>query len=366
MSAACLPATYKSSVAASFIMNNSHSQKLVLWSLISFISTLVASIGIPPSQTIGLANITPLNATDLDGSVLNLTSLGAIDPAFGFLPFFGQVKLAPLACLMSSVNAALELALGDFQGVMPATIFKLDSYPQVEISVYPDEAGSMMPRKYVIWGINIGIDLMIKNVKFTEAIFVISYRGHGIGAIQYTMPGTPASISSNTLDRTLSATQTDETMSLFNDTLAFLQNAPQGNITSAANDPQFRAEYTLTGSSLTIYEIFYAALDMLRELAEYKRTVRLDNDSTFIRSAGIEITTIDPNSPSRTVRNPPYFQAEWLMRALAQTPAYMLEQRSFREVDMELYVDNIKVGLVLMRKRLSKDSGQPALNATIS
>ena len=37
------------------------------------------------------------------------------------------------------------------------------------------------------------------------------------------------------------------------------------------------------------------------------------------------------------------------MRALAQTPAYMLEQRSFREVDMALFVDEVEVGGIELR-----------------
>jgi len=335
-------------------------------------STLVASISIPRSQNIKFANTNSLTGSDLDGSVSNLTSLGAIDPAFGFVPFFGGDKLAPLSCLLTSVNVALELALGDSEGLIPRTVYRLDSHPQVEISVFPEDEGGVIPRKYAVWGINIGIDLMIRNVNFQSAIFFISYRGRGIGAIHYKLAGASDSISADTLNATLSAAQNNENMSLFNQAVALVKNASDGsntnmNTTSVTNDPQLRVAFTLTGSTLTIYNIFYAALDMLRELADYKRTVRLTEDTTFIRSSGLDISTIDPNNPPRTVRNPPYFQAEWLMRALAQTPAYMLEQRSFREVDMDLFVDEIKIGVISLKKRPAP-SGllQSAFNASTS
>lgn len=319
-------------------------------------STLVASLSITPSQNIDQANTKILNATDLDGSVSNLTILGAIDPAFGFLPFFGGDMLAPVSCLMNSVNVALELALEDFEGLMPSTVYRLDSNPQVEISVVPDHPQGFIPRKYVVWGLNIGVDLMINNNNFQTAIFIILYRGRGIGAIHYRVAGAPDYMSAGTLNTTLSAAQNSENISLLNKTIALIETASADNrtdidTTSVTNDPRFRVAFTLTGSILIIYDIFYAAIDMLRELADYKRTVRLVNDSTFIRSAGIDITTTDPNDPSRTVRNPPYFQAEWLMRAMAETPAYMLGQRSFREVEMNIFVDDIKVGMVSLRKR---------------
>lgn len=342
-----------SSITESFTMKILCRHLGVLGLTICWIPKPISSVSIPPSHDIDLANRLPFNATVVDGSFLNLTSLGAIDPAFGFMPFFGEVKLAPVACLMNSVNAAFDLALQDFQGMMPATVYKLEDYPQVEISVFPDEEGNLMLRKYVVWGINIGIDLMIKNVKFTEAVFVMSYRGVEIGAVQYQAPGSTTSISAHSLDINLSAAQSEQNVSLLDNTLALI------------NEPQFEAKFTLTGLVLTIYEIFYTTLDMLRELADYTRTVRIVNDTTYVRSAGLDIFTVDPNDPSRTFKNPPYFQAEWLVRAMAQIPAYMLKQRSFRELDIELYVDDIKVGLVFLRKRHSNGSRQSGLNSTI-
>ena len=87
------------------------------------------------------------------------------------------------------------------------------------------------------------------------------------------------------------------------------------------------------------------ALDMLRELAPYKRTARLVDATTQVPSANLDVSTRQTDPP-RTGQNPPYFQVERLMRAMAQTPAYMLEQRSFREVELVLFVEEVKVGEV--------------------
>ena len=91
------------------------------------------------------------------------------------------------------------------------------------------------------------------------------------------------------------------------------------------------------------------AIDMLRELAPFSRTDRFADTRTLISAANLILSTRQ-NNPPRTVRNPPYFQVEWLMRALAQTPAYMLEQGSFREVNMILFVDEVKVGEISVKR----------------
>lgn len=88
---------------------------------------------------------------------------------------------------------------------------------------------------------------------------------------------------------------------------------------------------------------------MLRELAPRRRSSRFADYATRINAANLVLSTRQ-NKPPRTERDPPYFQFEWLMRALAETPIYMLEERSFREVDMVLFVDEIKIGEISVRR----------------
>lgn len=104
-----------------------------------------------------------LATPDFDNSVLNLTSLGAVDPAFGFVPIFSGDKLRPIPCLLNSVNVALQLGLEDYEGFMFETVFRLESHPQVEIAVIPDEEGGSIPRKYAVWGLNAGIGMSFRS-----------------------------------------------------------------------------------------------------------------------------------------------------------------------------------------------------------
>ena len=108
----------------------------------------------------------PLNAPDLEDSVRNATSIGGVDPAFDFAPIYLGGKLRPIPCLLNSVNVALQLALEDFEGLLFETVYRLDSHPQVEIAVIPDEEGGSIPRKFAVWGLNIGIGVSFWSPSF--------------------------------------------------------------------------------------------------------------------------------------------------------------------------------------------------------
>lgn len=179
-------------------------------------------------------------------------------------------------------------------------------------------------------------------------VFILSYQERGIACITYNLAEATDSISTNITNKTQSVNQT---IPLPNTTTLLLQTSTDANATKintgdAKNDPRLRVAFQLTGSVITIYEAFCLALDMLRELAPQRRTSRFADFTTRINAANLVLSTRQ-NKPPRTERDPPYFQFECLMRALAETPIHMLEERSFREVDMVLFVDEIKKGRFL-------------------
>lgn len=301
--------------------------------------------------SLGLVSSDPssLNASHSDIPISNITSFGAIDPAFGFVPIFYGVKLRPIPCLLNSVNAALELALEDYEGPIFETVFKLDAHPQVEIAFVPDEEGGSVPRKFVIWGLNIGIDLMIADRNFQAAVFILSYRGRGVACIKFTEAGAS---SFNSTDMTKTTEGDIQISSPLSNLTKVLPQAPKDAATTSANpqnDPRLEIAFQLTGSVVTIYEIFFMALDMLRDIAFSRRTARLADGATLIKAANLIISTRQTDPP-RTAQDPPFFQVEWFMRALARTPAYMLDQRNFKEVEMVLFVEEVKVGEVSVRR----------------
>ena len=254
--------------------------------------------------------------------------------------------LPPTSCLMNSVNAALGLALGDFEGAVPYTVYQLSSYPDVEIAIVPNVGEDATPMKYAVWGVNVGIDWMMRNAHFQTTIFLLTYRDHPVGSIQFIASGATGTISAKTLDTTPSTLSNSQHMVLLNQTLARFNHSLKATPSEieVTDDPALRVAFVFHGTTLTTDQVFHAVLDMLRELADYKRTVRINDDRTLVISAGVEIITNDANNPPRTASNPPYFEAEWLMRALAAIPAHMLADKTFSEVDATIFVDDIEVG----------------------
>ena len=130
---------------------------LLLGSCIRFNSNQAASATRIPTASPEIFSAGSVNISNLHNSVTNVTLPGDIDPAFGLIPVFGGIKLRAVPCLLSAVNFLLQLGLEDFEGLIPETAFRLDSHPQVEIVVIPDDESVDIPRKYAIWGLSVGI-----------------------------------------------------------------------------------------------------------------------------------------------------------------------------------------------------------------
>ena len=288
---------------------------------------------------------------------LNGTSLGAIDPDFQLVPQFKGRKLFPVSCLLVAVDAALQLALGDFEGtVTQKMVFKLDDHPQVEIVLLPsDEQGrASMPWKYAVWALNFSINIMIRNNRFQSSVFFILKNGQGLGALSYSLSQPAIS------DDPSEPTQDFVTNINRNDTHV-IKSAPSPrvhfpeivNSTDAiAYQPDFRVFFQLRGSKIKFNDVFISSLDLLREFSMFPRYARLVSDVTHVRTTNLYLGYRDANDPPRTKADPPYFENEWLLRALALMPGFMVSQQAFEEVSIKITVDQIMISeLSLTKKR---------------
>lgn len=320
------------------------------------------SIPYPPLNTNNL-NYQPtsesLNRSDPNILSLNLTAFNEpIDPFFGFTSSFRGPKLDENSALLNSIDAALQLALEETDFLVGQTIYRLDSHPEVQITINPDESIGLdkIPRRFAVWGLNIGIDLMIKTRNFQSAIFTLTHAGREVATIEYSVALRSISASTDTRDATRDVLAlNDSTVPTYNKTIWLDENDPNSNVptidTSVSGyHPKVQVNFHLSGLVLSKYDICYAALDALRGLYSYKRAARVSHTTTPLLAADLELITLDANSPPRTRQNPPYFQAQLLMRALAQMPGYMLGLGKFMEVSMEISVDKTMVGWVLLRR----------------
>ncbi|KAL8827739.1 MAG: hypothetical protein Q9191_003006 [Dirinaria sp. TL-2023a] len=335
-------------------VNRYPSFSALLYLSIFFGSAVVAAL-LPLSSSGGPVLTNLPNSTDGNIRFLNSTSLDTIDPDFVLLPRFKGRKLFPVSCLLVAVDAALQLALGNFEGMVAKTVvFKLDDYPQVEIVLLPYDVQGQpaLPWKYAVWALNRSINVMIANGNYQSSIFLILRKDKGVGALSYrsTQPlsSKPRSISLQDLED-----GNDESVNPLHESSL----RPDLNTTGATNssnsvaaNADFVTYFKLFGSRMAPNDIFITSLDLLRAFAVFPRTARIDSGVTEFRVGNSYLKYRDPNNPPRTKWNPPYFENEWMLRAVSLMPGYMVKRQSFKEVNVKISVAEIIIGEVDLTK----------------
>ena len=195
------------------------------------------------------------------------------------------------------------------------------------------------------------IDLMIQKQEFQAAVFLLSLYGKEVASITYDATTAFDSVPTAITNTTRSIGQILPLSKISKSLPHPIEDTSTTRIQTAdtTNDLYLRVNFQLTGSMITIWDIFYMAIDMLLELAVYAQAARFADFTMHLNNAHLVVST-QQSSPPSTVHNPLYFRMEWLMRALAETPAYMLEQRSFKEVDMTVFANEVEVGKIFIKR----------------
>ena len=304
-----------------------------------------------PSQ-----NPQSLSAASSDVVVSDSAFLGDGDPDFRVIPHIYDTKLDLIYCLLTAVEAALQLSLGNYESVLVGRMaFKFNESSTVEIEIIPNDQYGPGPKvlmwKFAVWALNESIDLMLKARKFRAAAFTIQYKNWDLGVILYSLitvtgsddlPSEASNMTSRNVTKTITANGTKDLQS---------GGLPSTvNITSALNThPDLDLRFQFVGMPVALTDVFSVVLDLLRDLAHFNPAARLIGYWKRIGSANLIFNLQDPNSPPRSARHPPYLQAEWVVRTLAQIPTYMIEH-SFREIEVVMYVDDLRIGEISLTK----------------
>lgn len=176
-----------------------------------------------------------------------------------------------------------------------------------------------------------------------------------MGTVEFSVVGS-YSAGSDDVDTMQSVTDRSSTTSTPSNGTVWLEQNVSNNTTSTLDgvngrqDSELRVGFYLSGSVLTKYDIFYAALDALRGLSSYQKTALVLDSDTPLLNAGVDLITKDLDDPP-SIGKVPQLQAQWVVRALAQMPEFMLGRGTFMEVSMEIAVDGTPVGWVLLKRR---------------
>ncbi|KAM0799578.1 hypothetical protein BDR22DRAFT_890164 [Usnea florida] len=280
---------------------------------------------------------------------MNISTLGIPEPpaAFDLAYDLGGPKLRQTSCLMNTIAALKELALGNWLGkVIDGTEYRLDSYPEVGISVATPRIGGNIQARFIIWAICLGISKMIKAKTFELEQIELKWEQRLLGWVQiFNHPSGPGltieeSQQKSTLDlKNLSA----NAMSTNNKTEIMPINITNTVITNNTNDPteaRLNVTFTPYGEYLGIYDVFVPLMSGLADLAQAPST-RVSS-GFFVGLEGYRgFICILPVVPART--SPPFLEYGWLIRTLNRVPTYMLDNGRFGELEIWVEVDQVKV-----------------------
>lgn len=108
-----------------------------------------------------------------------------------------------------------------------------------------------------------------------------------------------------------------------------------------ADDERLATTFVPEGDeTLGIYDVFVPIMGALCEIAPHPSTYRSNGLMEGLQGYAGAICIL-PVLPLRI--NPPYLEFRWIARTIARIPAYMLEQRRFGNIKLDMAVDGVPI-----------------------
>ena len=106
----------------------------------------------------------------------NRPGLVTPDPRLTVEIRFDGPKFPLISCLMSTVEFLAFLGSEDFSGSMEKVTWELGRYREFGIVVAPSTVGGSIERRFVIWGLSLGVDYLIHENHFQAVHFTLLCR----------------------------------------------------------------------------------------------------------------------------------------------------------------------------------------------
>ena len=306
-------------------------------------SVIVFSILVSLTTSVAAAAIPLFNEIVQTNFLHNLTSsprLGTIDPRFTATYRQGQEKLSSSSCLMNAVNAMMQLALENVTEPIRVRDFIDPDYSEVVIEPIVFNSRRMVEARFLLWGVWEGIMWMIHNRSFRDLMIGAHWDGTLMSNIW--IRGNRRQLSVAGGNDTLGITALSPKRSTHNATVVSTQGLNMVDARNSLNDPHLTVSVTHVGVALGITEAFIAIFAALEYMAHFPST---DEVVGFRTSPEGEDTTIGVvEHPRAHVTGPPFLEFRWAILGIAQIPRWLLRQRRFTEVVMEIFVDRVSLG----------------------
>ncbi len=276
--------------------------------------------------------------------------IDAVDPRFTIEYTFDKPSLSVTPCLMNALGALTELASQDFTEGIETTTYRLTEYPTVSIVTNGSPTADTIEARFIIWGIWKGVRLMIAKTKFHNLLLTLKWKEVVVGYVIFVQSGsqlvTPGSEHSQIIS------ERSEDAFLSNGTANYTHNKTL-TMTNPTNDPDLIVYLRFFGSTLTIFEVFMCVLSALAYMAEFPKTQPMQAVQLSPAGYDIRIAIVAPNTSRMALT------CQMIIAALSQIPEYMVEQSQFREVVLNLTIDDIIVGKGFLARKSTATETSP-------
>lgn len=339
---------------------------MVKHSLLLLLSLAISSIDAASLPKPSFGPSMSMNLTDLYSITTNTTlpgddsTTGGVDPRFGVDYQLGGVPLRPIACLMNAVNAMTNLALQDFSGNTPPVVARLSSYPDVVIkSRAPTSSPGLTPIRYILWGIWSFALFAMKHDLFQTMLLTLGFNEVTVGYLTIEKPrlqnlNLAGSNDESSTERLKKRTDVALPVAPSSKTLENLTIASNSinlsltNISTPSNADDLRVFVSPIGQPLTVHETFMPILACLDYVARFASTSPVDAFRVHPADTDAWIEFRGYGSQPRV--EPPFFEYQWVTRALGMLPERMALVGGGRESIIAILVDGVRVGDGWIRK----------------
>lgn len=290
------------------------------------------------------AVISPLDLTNTSGLVSNVANrptVGTPDRRFKIDVSFHAPKIPLISTLQNTVEFLEILGLKDFSGSMEGVAWKLNDYPEVGMVISPSTQREYIYLPFVIWGLSQGVAHMIHLNRFQAVTFTLSWAGEEVGTIELVdWPANQDIGRSTHINSTQNLPQRSHWSTVKSSSgLSIFSNNTNIKGEDLDNEP-LTVRAMLTGSRVPLFDVFLLAIAVLVDAARLESTQRLQTYVSPESGGGVEIMFGQP-VPART--SPPFFEVQYLMRAVVLIPNYMIIKGVFKEALVLVEVGGVRV-----------------------
>lgn len=277
-----------------------------------------------------------------------------VDPRFRVeIKGYNPIPVRRTSLMMTFVNEMSKLAIMDWNGQVGS--FRSTAFPgysDVAIFLNVKRPAQTIQTKIAIWGMSSTFTNTVIANRFKACDVDIYWDDVKIARIR--IRPNPATSSQSTIEeqgsQNQSLVQVLPTLPSLDDvtgnhTNGFLNLT---NDTSILTEPVFEADcyYLEDAKTLTDTEVFATVFSVLKNIAPVPKTSLVEETFEMgMLTVDARIQFQGPEDIPGHPPGPPYYQFQWVIRALHAMPIYMLGQGRFAELGVLIVVDGRHLGI---------------------